>query len=551
MDKNASPALPIASSRRRWRIAAEYLVVAVVFVAAYGQAPLYYSNQNQYFLHGLASAGVGNLHADWLANTLDPTPVFSAIVVATVRYLHPWFFHGYLAILLAAYAIAMLSIFDGLAGDAAPRSRLIFAVLLVLTHSAAVRWASYQLFDKDYPWFLQAGVAGQYVLGSMLQPSVFGVFILIGLALFVRGRVLLGSAVTAGAGIFHPTYLLPAAMLTLGFMSSLGIAGEYRRMLLVGITALAVAGPVAVFSLRSFGPTNPEVFAEAQDILVNFRIPHHTQPALWFDRVAAAQILWMLVGIALARRTRLFWILLVAFLVAAVLTLVQIVTQSASLALLFPWRVSAVLVPMATAIILARLVVRIVRPSDSITARMVSGFALALLAAGGIWSSFGRHAFSMPPEELPVIEFVRKTAEPGDVYFVPVHVPNLASAVRGSLSSDFKPLPQKLKDAQVIPLDLQRFRLHTGAPIFVDFKSVPYKDVEVIEWRNRIRVAEELQRDLKAGRIEEALTALRRLGVTHLVVPVTEPLRSRGLRLTFGTDTTYRIYRIEPEAKPR
>ena len=52
-----------------------FLLVACVFSLAYGQAPLYYSNQNQYFLHGLAQAGVGHLHEDWLANTVDPTPV--------------------------------------------------------------------------------------------------------------------------------------------------------------------------------------------------------------------------------------------------------------------------------------------------------------------------------------------------------------------------------------------------------------------------------------------------------------------------------------------
>ena len=34
------------------------------FAAAYGQAPLYYSNQNQYFLHGLAEAGEGLLAED-------------------------------------------------------------------------------------------------------------------------------------------------------------------------------------------------------------------------------------------------------------------------------------------------------------------------------------------------------------------------------------------------------------------------------------------------------------------------------------------------------
>jgi uncharacterized protein DUF6798 len=547
MNEAASLSLPIASSRRQ--TAFEYVVTAIAFVVAYGQAPLYYSNQNQYFLHGLANAGVGRLSDDWLARTLDPTPVFSALVSATARYLQPWMFQIYMAAMMGIYAISLLSIFDTLAGDAAPRRRLAFAALLVLTHSAAARWASYQLFDKDYPWFLQAGLAGQYVLGSMLQPSVFGVLMVGGVALFMRGRALAAIIVTVSATIFHPTYLLPAAILTLGFMASLAASGEYRRAIAVGVVALVIALPPAVYAMTTFGPTTDETFAEAQSILANFRIPHHTQPRLWFDGVAAVQILWVLLAIVLARGNSLFPLLVTAFLCAAALTFVQMATKSTGLALLFPWRVSAVLVPVATAIVLARLILALGSALTGLGMRVAAGVLMALLEVVGVWSSFGRHAFSMPPEELPVMEFVRQTDAPGDVYFVPVTVPDLTKQTRGSLSSDFKPLPQKRTDAQIIPLDLQRFRLHTGAPIYIDFKSVPYKDVEVIEWRNRVRVAEEVEHDIIVGETEKALAILRAHGVTHLVLPAAIHLVSPNLRTIFDTDPTYRVYKIEPDAK--
>ena len=65
------------------RRAAYYLLLTLVFSTAYTQSPLFTSNQNQYFLHGLAHAGYGYLHEDWLANTLDPTPVFSFLVEIT------------------------------------------------------------------------------------------------------------------------------------------------------------------------------------------------------------------------------------------------------------------------------------------------------------------------------------------------------------------------------------------------------------------------------------------------------------------------------------
>ena len=57
----------------------------LLFAVAYTQSPLYSSNQNQYFLHGLANAGTGFLREDWLARTPDTVPVFNALVEWTLR----------------------------------------------------------------------------------------------------------------------------------------------------------------------------------------------------------------------------------------------------------------------------------------------------------------------------------------------------------------------------------------------------------------------------------------------------------------------------------
>src|SRR5262245_26602648 len=101
---------------RRWLLAVALFVAgSAVFAAAYCQAPLYYSNQNQYFLHGLAQVEGPPLSKDWLAGTADPTPVFTALVALTARYLHPWAFHVYHALLLGAYGSATLGLFFALA----------------------------------------------------------------------------------------------------------------------------------------------------------------------------------------------------------------------------------------------------------------------------------------------------------------------------------------------------------------------------------------------------------------------------------------------------
>ena len=85
------------------RLLLRFLGLTVLFAIAYAQSPLYTSNQNQYFLHGLAAAGHGTLTADWLANTLDPTPLFSLLV----RLTHPLsgLFYIYYALLMGVYLV--------------------------------------------------------------------------------------------------------------------------------------------------------------------------------------------------------------------------------------------------------------------------------------------------------------------------------------------------------------------------------------------------------------------------------------------------------------
>src|SRR4051794_22307341 len=88
-----------------------FLFWSVVFGVSYTQAPLYYSNQNQYFVHGLASVGIGDLEHDWLANTEDPTPLFSGMVAFTAGYLHEWLFYLYYLLLFGLYFHSLYGLF--------------------------------------------------------------------------------------------------------------------------------------------------------------------------------------------------------------------------------------------------------------------------------------------------------------------------------------------------------------------------------------------------------------------------------------------------------
>jgi hypothetical protein len=325
-------------------------------------------------------------------------------------------------------------------------------------------------------------------------------------------------------------------------MTSLWAQGRDREALKTGFLTMVLVLPVAAYVFVTFRPTAPALFAEAQTVLVNVRIPHHCRPDLWIDPVSGLQIAWMVLGLALAWRTRLFIVLAVPFVLSVFLTLLQVFTASDTLALLFPWRLSVVLVPVATALVLTRLSTLPWPPLGSWPMQAASLAVVVALAAGGVWVMQTRQGYRTSDEEGPLMEHVLRKLAPGDLYFVPVKVPDLAAATRGSLSSDFKPLPEKKVDDRIIPIDLQRFRLHTGAPILVDFKSIPYRDLDVLEWRDRLMFARSVTEQIEKGDVSAAVTRLREKGVTHLVWPAGQELTGAGV-VVFG-GPHYRVYRL-------
>ena len=548
-----------------------WLLLAVVFGLTYTQAPLYYSNQNQYFLHGLAQGGMGHLAEDWLANTRDPTPFFTALIAVTYRLLPEWIFYVYYWLVLGVYcyALAWLYVIVASGGRQPPEGQLateasmslrgltpparlgllLFLFLFMLLHSGLVRWASGQTFGVDYPWYFQAGIAGQYILGPTFQPSTFGVLLVLAIVLFAADRPLLAVTVSSLGGVLHATYLLPAAMLTVAFMYVHWREGRRRELLLTPVLALAIVTPAVLLHFGNFAPTSAEQFAETQRLLARYRIPHHCDVDAFFDVIAGLQLAWIVLAIILVRGTRLFPVLVIPSLLAAVLSAVQIATDSDGLALLFPWRLSSVLVPVATAIILARLVLLVAprlaalanRPRVVVQGALAVGM-LALAVSGAVINLYGL-GYRGSNDEAEMIAWVKENKAAGDVFLVPVELPK-PSGKPGASSSDFRPLSARKRGTGLIPIELQRFRLATGAPIVVDYKSIPYQDVEVLEWYERVQKNLRFYQQVAASdpNMGKELFAAHR--VTHVITRAQETLLWPGATLVHE-DPNYRIYRLD------
>ncbi len=510
----------------------EAILLATLFAVAHTQAPLFFSNQNQYLLHGLSAAGVGELNHDWLANTADPTPAFSWLVANIYTVSGAVGLHAIFFLLLMVYFLSIRSFVQTLPGSPQTRSfRVAFAAIFTALHSALLRVVCVMACDVDYPWFFQSGLAGQYLLGPGLQPSCFGVLIVTGLALVAHGRPILGCATAAFSVAMHMTYALPAGSFVLFVMIFSIRQKQTRSAITAGVVSLLIVMPNFLYTWKTFSPTDPGTFQEATSILATIRIPHHCVVSRWLDAIAGLQILWIAFGLYQMRATKVFPILIAMTGLGVMLTLIQVVTADSTFALAFPWRVSVVLIPVCTAAVMAKLAA-LDRDRPAVT--WLGAISLLLLATGGSILMLERRGYAMDDRELPLYQKIREKSQPDDLYLIPSRIPQVGKG-RGVKSATF--VTPKWNQ---IPANLQRFRLLGEHPIYVDFKSVPYRDIEVIEWHRRMKQCENWYDDWKRPGVREEL---KQAGITKVVTTANRPIYVPFLE-QIHADELYLIYRV-------
>ncbi len=511
-----------------------FLVVWVVlFTLAYAQSPLYTSNQNQYFLHGLANAGFGHLSEDWLANTLDPTPVFSKLIEISWRVLL-WqpIFYVYFGILAGIFLFSLLGIANLIWGLSKSRpQKWLYLTVLIALFSTGLRYLTVRFFGIDWEFLFDGGVAGQRLLGIVFQPSTFGVFLILSIYLFLRGKRGWAILCLLIATTFHPTYLLSAGVLTAVYM---GITfWETRKVghtLALGVGALIGVSPILWHTLTTFGGNNtPMITALARKILVEFRIPHHAIVTEWFD--ASVLVKLGFVGLALVilnfgkkqvtvtsevtvtPPAKLFHIILWPSLIAVSLTLVQVLTQNVLLALLFPWRLSTWLVPLSVGLIAGWAVYgcferfQLARYSKWIIT--ISGILVIIFTAVGIAKFQISRQEKQALDDRGIMAYVAANKQPGEVY--------------------------------LIPLKMQDFRLEAGAPAYIEFKSIPYKDRDVLEWRRRVDLASKFYSRTRCKKIVELAETE---GFSHAILSVDHETAQCKQTESLFQDEVYGVYRI-------
>ncbi|MEE9302142.1 MAG: DUF6798 domain-containing protein [Thiotrichaceae bacterium] len=502
------------------------LLLMLVFAISFTQWPLYSSGQNGYFLHGLANAGVGFLNMDWLSQTADTAPVFSVLVNVTIQFLDENTFYFFYITIIAIYCYSLLGIACYVYGIGNSSIKyLSYFVLFTMLYSGLLARLLRELpvlyqFTSDLHKILTHGVAGQVILGFAFLPCAFGVFLILSIYSFLRDKPFVAVACLSITATFHASSILSAAVLTCTYITVIVVKEKnYRKALLLGTVALVLVIPTLTYIYLNFRPTDADTFAQAQSILVDYRMPHHAKVTSWFGQSTLFQITIIALSIYLVRRTKLLPILLVPFLVATILTVAQALTGNKGLALLYPWRISVFLVPIASSIILACIVsVAFQIFSKPISRTVRSLLQAAILAVIIMLGYFGVHhtiwLLNAPNVGLNAsTRFVASTFQPGNLY--------------------------------LIPPDMLSFRLAAGVPILVDFKAPPKQDAEVVEWFNRVEIA----KDFYASSGDTACSILKNIsdkyGTTHVLLRSDSSIAICGILRELYRDADFAIYEIQ------
>lgn len=510
-----------------------YLLVSVLLILVY-PLDLYFPTGNQciYFFWGIKNSGFGFLEHDFLVTQADPFPLFSWLVQYSYSFFGSNSFLFWYWLLNLIYVVAFFEIMDvvrmqipSLSGRAREGCLFLFA------HSTLI-WGFFfsRFFNLDLRWAWDSGFAEQGILRGYFQPSVFGVFILLSVALFAKKRFLLAFVSAAAAACFHANYLLVSAVFISVYLLFLVKEKNYKTAIIGGIVSLAIVLPYLLYVLKNFGATSPET---VEYIRNNINGHIHFDYKVWMNAEAFLQMTLIGFALWLVRKTALFFPLSIGLVVLVVLTLITYASGSIFLLNLTPWRISVVLVPFAVAVVVAYL--------SSITNAKLSTLIISIVLTATLsalyFRIFGNSSsdFIFQWRILTLIVFV---ATLGVVLLFEKYLPNVnvksitslaalllvvSLGLSGILLHKNETASEKElmafvrknsseKQQYLIPPELTDFRLATGVPVFVD--STIYHSNALPEWDKRMKIA-----NLFFAASDTVLldSLVRNCGITHII----------------------------------
>ncbi len=510
-----------------------YLLVSVLLLLVY-PLDLYFPTGNQciYFFWGIKNSGFGFLEHDFLATQADPFPLFSWLVQYSYSFFGSNSFLYLYWLLNLVYVIAIFEIAEEVCKQLSLKlNKLLFTSVFLFANSTFI-WGFFfsRFFNLDLRWAWDSGFAEQGILRGYFQPSVFGVFILLSVALFVKRRILLAFVSAAAAACFHANYLLVSAVFISVYLLLLLKEKNYKTAIIGSIVSLAIVLPYLLYVFKNFGTTSPETIEYVRN---NIRGHIHFDYKVWMNFEAFLQMALIGCALWLIRKTVLFFPLSIGLTVLVVFTLVTFASGSIFLLNLTPWRISVVLVPVAVAIVVAHL--------SSITYTKLSYLIISTILSATLsalyFRAFGNSSYDFIFQwriqtlivfvvMFGVVLLLEKYLPHQNVKSIPSLSALLLVVCLGLSGMLFHKSDTASKQELVafvrknsaekqyylISTEFTDFRLATGVPVFVD--STIYHSNTLPEWDKRVKIANRFF----AARDTVLLDSLvRNCGITHII----------------------------------
>lgn len=432
----------------------DWLTICLLLPLTVIKTPFYVHNQNTYFVKGFFKAGF--LQNDWLANCRSTTTEFDAFVEAIVRFLPTYAELIFGLTHLACFFIFLFFLFKLVNLYSTKEvARLTIVIASLLCFSGLFAPLLNYLGLPESIWKISySGLAGHGMM-SYLKPSIIGVLLFPALYHAGKKNYLMSSVLLMLTALVHSSYLLFSALLAAYLLFEL-YRNKNTKELVYSFAIMAVFGLLILWQIKDFiFSSDPTLAKEAQRIIIEERSPHHHIISQWIKNPGDwIRIIWLLLGIwVIPGRLKKIYLTIAGG--AFVLTLIQFFTNSYTLSLASPWRLSVVLIPLVSVFFVFRLLQWL---SSFISVKTLWGCTVILVVTTAIVKYQGQDASLRSPKIDALTELDGRLLIPP----------------KGNWGEKS-----------------ENVRLNYLIPIFVDHKSNPYAPEEVIEWDKRIKLANE------------------------------------------------------------
>ncbi len=419
-----------------------FILLSLLFVLTIQIFDIYKGNAN-HLIHSIKEFDDNKLQNDWIANQEHHIPLFAYFNYLLIKVFSSKSIYFVHSILLASCSLFLFLI-----------SKNLFPKLKI--RNLYILWfAFFTILYHENSFF--SGVAGQSVIDEGYQPASYGILFFIGIYFFLIEKNFLSILFICLGASFHPTYVLHSGFLLLGILGYNFWSKKYLNCLKIGIIYSLLILPITLFIILNFFTIDKNLIVIGQEILLD-RIPHHADIHNWLSYKDAFFFATYLYSLYLMRNNKRFLIFFSIFgLCPILLSITQYFVNINSLALAFPWRSSVFITPISTIIILSYFLEKI--KLEEFRFKLLSYFFLVItITFFFIKSHYIKNLNNEFQNKLALTQEIRKNFD--------------------------------LIERLLVPSHLQYIRMNSGLPIFVDWKHHAFRYDQIIEWKERVKLAD-------------------------------------------------------------